>query len=135
MASLSWNENYSVNIREIDEQHQKLLELVGNLHAAMLQGQGKQTLGKVLDGVVAYAANHFATEERLMKAYGYPEYDEHRTIHQKMTQKVLDIQKHYHQGKVNITLETMKFLEDWVAKHIMGTDKKYSPYLNEKGVF
>ena len=51
-----------------------------------------------------------------------------------MTQKVLDIQKQYHQGKVNITLDTMKFLEDWVTKHIMGTDKKYGPFLNSKGV-
>jgi hemerythrin len=134
MASLSWNDNYSVNIREIDDQHKRLLTLVGNLHRAMLEGQGKQELGKVLDGVVAYAANHFPAEERLMKAHGYPEHEEHRTIHAKMTQKVLDIQKQYHQGQINITLETMKFLEDWVAKHIMGTDKKYCPYLNSKGV-
>ena len=134
MASLSWNENYSVNIREIDDQHKRLLALVGNLHTAMLQGQGKQTLGKILDGVVAYAASHFATEERLMKTHGYPEFDEHRQIHARMTQKVLDIQKQYHQGQVNITLDTMKFLEDWVTKHIMGTDKKYGPFLNSKGV-
>ncbi|MFZ5453027.1 MAG: bacteriohemerythrin [Thermodesulfobacteriota bacterium] len=134
MASLTWNDSYSVNIREIDDQHKRLLALVGNLHAAMMQGQGKQALGKILDGVVAYAASHFATEERLMKTHGYPEYEEHRNIHAKMTQKVVDIQKQYHQGKVNITLDTMKFLEDWVAKHILGTDKKYGPFLNSKGV-
>ena len=134
MASLTWNDSYSVNIREIDEQHQRLLTLVGNLHTAMLQGQGKQALGKVLDGVVAYAASHFAAEERLMKTHGYPEYAEHQQIHQRMTQKVLDIQKQYHGGKINITLETMKFLEDWVSKHILGTDKKYGPFLNGQGV-
>jgi hemerythrin len=134
MALLTWNEKYSVNVREIDDQHKRLLTLVGNLHSAMLEGKGREGLGKVLDGVVAYAASHFAAEERLMKAHGYPEYEEHRTIHTKMTQKVLDIQKQYHQGKVNITLDTMKFLEDWVAKHIMGTDKKYGPFLNSKGV-
>ena len=134
MGSLSWNESYSVNIKEIDEQHKRLLALVGNLHAAMLEGQGKQALGQVLDGVVGYAASHFASEERLMRTHGYPDYEEHRQIHERMTQKVLDIQKQYHSGKVNITLETMKFLEDWVSKHILGTDKKYSPFLNGKGV-
>ena len=69
-----------------------------------------------------------------MKTHGYPEYEDHRQIHEKMTQKVQDIQKQHHQGKVNITLDTMKFLEDWVTKHIMGTDKKYGPFLNSKGV-
>lgn len=134
MASLSWNDKFSVNIKEIDEQHKRLLALVGDLHAAMLGGQGRQALGKVLNGLISYTASHFAAEERLMKAHGYPEYEEHRNIHARMTQKVLDIQKQYQDGKINITLETMKFLEDWVAKHIMGTDKKYGPFLNSKGV-
>jgi hemerythrin len=134
MASLTWNDKYSVNIREIDEQHKRLVAMMGELHTAMLQGQGKQALGKILNGLIAYTASHFATEERLMKAHGYPEFEEHRDIHAKMTNKVLDIQKQYQDGKINITMETMKFLEDWVAKHIMGTDKKYGPYLNGKGV-
>lgn len=134
MASLTWNEKYSVNIKEIDEQHKRLLALVGDLHQAMLAGKGKQALAKVLNGLISYTASHFAAEERLMQAHGYPEYEEHRGIHARMTQKVLDIQKQYQDGKINITLETMKFLEDWVAKHIMGTDKKYGPYLNSKGV-
>jgi hemerythrin len=134
MASLTWNDEFSVNIKEIDEQHKRLLALMGNLHAAMMAGQGKQAMGKVLNGLISYTASHFAAEERLMKAHGYPEFEEHKNIHAKMTQKVLDIQKQYQDGKINITLDTMKFLEDWVAKHIMGTDKKYGPYLNGKGV-
>jgi hemerythrin len=26
----------------------------------------------------------------------------------------------------------MSFLKDWLIKHIMGTDKKYGPFLKEK---
>ncbi len=135
MATLTWNESLSVNVREIDEQHKKLIALIGDLHRAMLAGQGKQALGKVLDGLISYTNTHFAAEERLMKMNGYPDFEGHHDIHIKMAQKVQDIQKRHSQGQMNITLDTMKFLEDWITKHIMGTDKKYGPHLNSKGVF
>ncbi len=51
-----------------------------------------------------------------------------------MTQKVLALQKEFQLGKVTITLDTMNFLQDWLTKHILGTDHKYGPYLKSKGV-
>ena len=134
MAVFAWNEKYSVSVREIDEQHKKLIGLVVQLHNAMRQGQGKQALDKILKELVAYTQTHFAAEERIMKTNDYPEYAEHKVKHDKMTQKVLEVQKGYQAGKLNITFEVMEFLENWVDKHILGTDKKYAPFLNGKGV-
>jgi hemerythrin len=135
MAVITWNESLSVNVREIDEQHKKLVGLIADLHQAMLAGQGKQALGQVLNGLISYTNTHFAAEERLLKANGYPEFEGHHNIHLKMVEKVKDIQNRHSQGRLNISLDTMKFLEDWITKHIMGTDKKYGPFLNSKGVF
>lgn len=135
MANLTWSDKYSVNIREIDEQHQKLMRMINDLDAAMREGRGKQVLGKILNDLVHYAASHFATEERLMQEHGYPEYEEHKSKHEKMTLKVLDIQREYEAGKATITLDVMKFLQDWLDKHIMGTDRRYGPYLNAKRVY
>ena len=135
MGSFSWNETYSVNVKEIDEQHKRLFALISELHEAMMKGQGKQVLGKILGGLVSYASTHFAHEERLLKANNYPDFEAHHDVHVKMTQKVYDIQKQHQEGKLNITLDTMRFLENWIGQHIMGTDKKYSSYLNSRGVF
>ena len=45
------------------------------------------------------------------------------------------MQKKYKAGSTStLSLEVLKFLENWLIKHIQGTDKKYGPYLNGKGV-
>ncbi len=125
----------SVNIRELDDQHRRLLGLVEKLKAAMRQGKGKEELQKIFDGLVTYTASHFASEERLMLAHGFPEYEDHKRIHAAMTARVLDLQRQYREGRLGLSLEVLKFLEDWVGKHIQGTDKKYGPFLNAKGVY
>lgn len=134
MSAFAWSDKYSVNIREIDDQHKKLISMVDTLHTAMRQGQGKAALDSILKELIQYTRTHFATEERLMKLNGYPDYDAHKAKHDKMTDKVAKIYRDYQDGKVSITLDVMKFLQDWIDKHILSTDKQYAPYLNAKGV-
>ena len=134
MALFAWSEKYSVNIREIDDQHKKLIGMVGQLHEAMRQGKGKQALDILLRDLIQYTRSHFSTEERLMKTNGYPDYEIHKAKHDAMTNKVAGIYRDYQDGKATITFEVMQFLEQWVDKHIMGTDKQYAPFLQSKGL-
>ncbi|MDF1613595.1 bacteriohemerythrin [Desulfurivibrio dismutans] len=134
MAMFEWKDEYSVNIREIDEQHRQLVAMINELHEAMMQQRAKDVLGGLLNKLVSYCANHFAVEERLMQTHGYPEYASHKAKHEKMTAKVMALQNDLKSGKVNLTVEVSQFLKDWLDKHILGTDKKYAAHLNSKGV-
>ncbi len=134
MATLKWTDQYSVNIQEIDSQHQRLINLVAALDDAMRQGKGRDVLDKTMKELIHYTRSHFAAEERLMAANGYPDYEDHKSRHQKMTQKVLDLHDQCRQGRKTMAIDVMTFLQDWLHKHIMGTDKKYAPFLNAKGV-
>ncbi|MBA3015372.1 MAG: bacteriohemerythrin [Proteobacteria bacterium] len=134
MPIMSWTDTYSVGIAEIDQQHKKLIELINALHDAMAKGQAKTVLGKILSDLITYCASHFALEEKLFDTHGYPDSTDHKDKHHKMTSKVLALQQQFEQGKVTITLDVMDFLQQWLDKHILGTDKKYAPFLNSKGV-
>lgn len=72
MSLFAWNEKYSVNIQEIDDQHKRLIGLVSQLHGAMQQGKGKEVMDKILKELIQYTRTHFAAEERIMKVNGYP---------------------------------------------------------------
>ncbi|MFZ5776337.1 MAG: bacteriohemerythrin [Thermodesulfobacteriota bacterium] len=134
MALISWTDRYSVGVKEIDEQHKQLINMINELHEAMLAKQGKEALTKVLNKLATYCVSHFAVEEKLMSTHGYPEFAEHKDKHVKMTAKVKALIGEVESGKSTISIEVMNFLKNWLDQHIMGTDKKYGPFLNSKGV-
>lgn len=134
MAYMGWDQSFSVNVKEIDNQHKKLVDLVNGLHEAMKLGKGKDIMSKVLDELIKYTATHFATEENFMTKHNYPLYSQHKREHDKFVKQVLSYQNDYNSGKIAITLDVMNFLKDWLVNHILGTDKKVGSFLNEKGI-
>lgn len=134
MPLFQWSENLSVNIAEIDAQHKKLVELINLLHDSMREGKGKDVMGKILNDLTDYTVYHFSTEEKLFEKYAYPESSRHKKEHENLTKQVLEIKGKFAEGKAVITMEVMNFLKDWLNNHIMQVDKKYSAFLNAKGV-
>jgi len=134
MALITWTDALSVNIKEIDEQHKKLIAMVNELHSAMGAGKGKAAMGAVLGGLVEYTKTHFAFEEGLMQKHNYVGYLSHKGQHDELTKQVLDLQSRFKEGKTLVTVEVMNFLKDWLSNHIQNSDKKYGPFLNGKGI-
>jgi hemerythrin-like metal-binding protein len=132
--SITWDDSFSVNIAEIDEQHKKLVSMVNELNEAMKQGKGNEVIGEILDGLVEYTVTHFATEENLFDTYGYPQTLIHKKIHSDFVAKVSDFKGQFDKGAIMLSMDVMNFLSDWLVAHIKGEDQKYSGFLNEKGL-
>lgn len=134
MSLFVWDSKYSVNIAEIDRQHQKLFDLFNELYDAMQQGHGNDVVGKVLASVVDYTAYHFAYEEKLFQQYGYPDESAHRAEHAKLAEQAKVLVQKLQAGQSHVTMATLKFLCDWLNNHILGSDRKFAPFLMGKGV-
>jgi len=63
MSIIQWDESLSVKVKEIDAQHQKLINLLNELFDAMRVGKGNQILGGILHGLLTYTQTHFKNEE------------------------------------------------------------------------
>ncbi|WP_429885184.1 bacteriohemerythrin [Geoalkalibacter halelectricus] len=131
---MRWSDDLSVGIEHIDRQHQKLVALVNQMFAAMKNGQGDRVLQDILAQLVDYTQKHFFEEERMMKSHGYPHFEEHQAAHAHLVGQVADFQKKFSAGKVSVSSDLFNFLKGWLINHIQGTDKKYGPYLNQRGV-
>ncbi len=125
MPLIVWSDKYTVKNILIDNQHKKLIGFINDLHSAMKEGKAKNILSKILDDLVTYTKEHFRTEERMMQNAGYKNFTNHKLEHNKLTQKVIDFQQQYNEGKVNLTFEIMTFLQTWLVNHIEKSDKQY----------
>jgi len=127
-----WRPEYSVQIPEIDAQHQRLFALAAALHTAMGQGKGKAVLEQSLAQLVDYTKVHFATEEQFMSKYGYPDVVAHKAQHDQLTAQVLELQRKFRAGNTTLTINLMVFLKNWLEHHIAGSDQQYSIYIRGK---
>jgi len=135
MSLFEWKEIYSVNVKEIDNQHKIFAESLNELHEAMRTRKAKEVIDGILVGLADYAGKHFSYEENLMKKHDYPELDDQKQKHKAFIGKVKEFTDKHKSGHLMVSLEVMNFLRDWWKDHILGTDKKYSAFFNERGIF
>jgi len=134
MALINWSANLSVNIKEIDTQHQKWIEIINDLNDAMKAGKSKEILGDVFKRLIDYTKFHFKYEEDLFEKYGYMDKVSHKMLHQKLVNEVNGYYNDFKAGKMSVSIQLMQLLSNWLIDHIQKTDKGYSKYLNDKGV-
>lgn len=130
MALITWTqEAFGTNVAIADEQHQKLFNMLNDLHETAASGD-RGAIGKQLDGLIDFVVMHFQTEEKLMQEKGYADFAAHKVEHDKLVATCADLQKKFHAGSADITQETTSFVKDWLCNHIPNVDKHYGPCLN-----
>jgi len=122
---LTWNDSYSVGVKTIDKQHSGLFGMVNELHADMMKGQAQSVVGPLLDKLAKYTVQHFAHEERMMDAAKFPGLATHRAHHSDLTRQVGDFMARYKRGDGTLNIQLLRFLSDWLTRHIQHEDKEY----------
>ena len=133
---IKWKEEYSVNVKEIDEQHQHLISMINQLYKNISNvSLDEILLAQTLDELIEFAKNHFGTEEKYFDKFGYPEAEHHKSIHRLFTEKISLFKEGYKNKKVKISFYLIDFLEDWFLNHLASEDKKYTKFFNEHGLY
>jgi hemerythrin-like metal-binding protein len=129
MAFLEWKHDFDLDLPAIDRQHRRLVEILNQLHDAMIKGAPAAALHKILDDLVAYTQSHFRDEEREMQKAGYPRLPEHRREHAELTSTVLRFQQDLAAGRVALSVQLLGFLKAWLREHIQKSDKAFAAHM------
>jgi len=132
MIKMEWNDSFNTGIELIDKQHQILVRAINLLGLALERGSDKELMDAIFATLAEYTATHFADEERIFVEAGYPEADEHKHSHHMFLEKVTELKAKFDAGG-DTAREVLTFLVDWLQNHILGTDRKYIPYVLGNG--
>lgn len=131
---LTWQLIYSVNVKELDEQHQKIFTLINNLFEVK-HSCSPERLSLIIKELKDYCSYHLDTEEKYFEQFNYPDRELHTIQHDNYRNKVIDFENKISLGcDVNNLKELTEFLKNWWLNHIQNTDQQYSDFFNSKGL-
>jgi len=135
MELVLWSEQFSVGVRELDQQHQQLIKLLNILISR--QGTIKphsETVSDTLMAMTRYAQAHFKAEERLMETVGYPGLEEQKRQHRDFRKSTVDFSTATYYGIDQVPEALLEYLVNWWVHHILEDDMAYRSFFKDKGV-
>lgn len=129
-----WRDEYRTNIQSLDDDHRRLFASADAFYRKLSLKEDIDVDG-LFSFLTNYAERHFNDEELLMSRYSFPGLERHQFEHRQFFKDIAGIRNKFRVSTAHSGMECIKFLRDWVIRHILTTDRQYGTFLNERGVF
>ncbi|OJX71755.1 hemerythrin family protein [Magnetospirillum sp. 64-120] len=130
---LAWEHGYKIGQWEMDAEHLILFSLLNQLDININADLAEECVHDVLTALDAYIDYHFAHEEALMKAWGYPGLDQHAALHHQFMVEISRLRQSIDSEDIlRGALKVRGFVLEWLLNHIMETDVEYARFIAEK---
>lgn len=128
MKAIAWGPGLVVGIPLIDQQHEELIGRLNALARAISGGEGETEIQRTLGFLMEYVKCHFAAEEGIMEAAGYPELPEHKCQHQEFVRTLDRLEEEFREeGSTKILAESLNtLLVNWLLAHIGKVDPQFA---------
>ncbi len=131
---LKWTKALSCGIKEIDNQHRKMIKTIERLTTAMSKGRGTDEIESTVKFLENYVVERFITEELLMESHAYPQTGFHKTQHTLFLNSLAKFRKEFRIEGASPALAAnlQSELGRWLVNHIMKVDKDMGVYLQKQ---
>jgi len=136
MKKMQWQNNLSVGIEPIDNQHKQWIEYFNNAAEAIAARQSRTQIAKTLGFLIDYTELHFSTEERFMSGSNYAGLQEHKAKHDELRRTLANLVRDFEdEGITSRLAEAIDiFLGNWLIQHIHEIDTKFGAFVRENKV-
>jgi hemerythrin len=133
--AIVWDKNLETGNAMIDSQHKQLIKAIDDLMTACSQGKGRDLIASTLKFLSDYTAKHFGDEERLQQSTRYPDYLNHKKLHDGFKRTVAELGARLNKEGPTIGLmgQINTNVGDWLIRHIKKEDVKVAMHVNAQG--
>lgn len=131
---LEWQKNWESGSDIIDRQHRQMVRMGNELINQSLAGVPYDTLQDSLDSFIDHIRLHFADENRIITAAGYPEAHGHAKIHETLLAEAHAIRNDNLGSSLDPSLLFHLLVNRIVIEHMLSEDVKFFPWLNKPGM-
>lgn len=132
-----WRESLKIGVAEVDRQHEELFRRFNEFIRVVRSEENPKVkaekISETLEFMGTYVVDHFASEEELQKACGYPNYEAHRQIHEHFKAEIARFKSQFEQDRYNedLPMEFSGKLLTWLIHHVSDEDQKIAAYIHQ----
>ncbi|MBI2681399.1 MAG: hemerythrin family protein [Candidatus Solibacter usitatus] len=120
---LTWSISDAVFVTEIDDEHKEIFDALADFEK-ILAGDGRPAeLRKAVERLTTRMVDHFAHEERLMRAARYESLPWHKKLHMAARWRVEGLSTRMEQGDAEAGAELVEYLASWLHTHTQVADR------------
>ncbi|MBF0124602.1 MAG: bacteriohemerythrin [Magnetococcales bacterium] len=129
---LPWSDELSVGVATLDQDHQRLVDIINRLHQLMKEGGGRESVGVLLQEFIDFTRNHFGREEQYMRDCDFPGLDQQIDQHRRLVQALDAMKARFDAGDFAVAIDLISIGKAWLVGHILHDDMEYKPYMQAK---
>lgn len=124
MAKRHWDPSLDTAMANVDQQHERILELLDVLPEELGPAQRKYAFNELLKHV----NENFVEEERAMLLVGFPGYAAHKKTHDALLRELLDAQEQLAAAD-DADARARDILRVWMIEHLRTFDAQFAEFV------
>lgn len=131
---LVFDSRYWVGVEQVDLEHQKLFELASHIYDSLSLDVivPMHEIRAAINELIGYTVSHFASEELLMANSGYPNLDDHRSLHASLISRIRDFESQAAKAEQLTPVDSYEFLCSWLGDHILTSDRMFGEFMSRQ---
>jgi hemerythrin len=122
---------YRVHFSHLDRQHHRIFAILDR--ARYLEVDDRLGIETILNVLAACVRRHFADEQDLLVARGYPEIGRQKQEHERFLGEVRSCQEYVRDGRTSLMGAAFESIGDWFARHLVALDHRGEPLPKAQG--
>ena len=126
-----WDSTLESGYEKVDNQHKQLIAALNNLLETSAGGKGDQVVMDTLEFLTGYAVKHFADEEKLQAEFDYPDYLNHKRLHDEFKETIGGLVRRVrNEGPTEaVIMDMSNIIGEWLLNHIKGDDFRMATFV------